>query len=177
MEYFRIVHSSSGSNAVIIMEDLAAQLYKQPTQFLGLDETLSAVYVLAKWHATSIFMSKDVSISFFKQNICLYSFIYVNLQHQDLQYSTDIDSKKYNDQFTFLYDNFCYFISDISSWDGFGLYAEKFVALKEVFLVKCRDIFAGKTSGFKVLNHGNLNTKNLLVKDDGQRINVKFVSK
>lgn len=58
----RVFHYSSGENAVIILEDLSAQFYEQPIQLLQLDETLSALYKLSKWHATSIFMSKDVRI-------------------------------------------------------------------------------------------------------------------
>lgn len=76
-----------------------------------------------------------------------------------------------------MYDNFVYFIDDIATWVGFGVYAEKFAALKDVFLVKGEEIFTAKPNGLNVLNHGDLNPKNLLVKDDGQRFNVKFVSK
>lgn len=98
------------------------------------------------------------------------------LQNQDLQYSKGIFNKKYSEQLNFLYDNFVHFIGDIATWDGFAVYADKFAALKDVFLEKGQEIFTAKPGGFNVLNHGDLNPKNLLVKDDGQRINVKFVS-
>lgn len=76
-----------------------------------------------------------------------------------------------------MYENFVYFIDEIASWKGFELYANKFAALKDVFLIKGQEIFTPKLGGFNVLNHGDLNLKNLLVRDDGQRINVKFVCK
>lgn len=69
-----------------------------------------------------------------------------------------------------------HFIGEIATWDGFELYAQKFADLKAGFLNYGQRIFTAKPGGFNVLNHGDLNLKNLLVKDDGQRINVRFVS-
>lgn len=47
-------------NAVIVLEDLAAKSYVVPETSLNLDKTLAAVFKLARWHATSLYMAKEV---------------------------------------------------------------------------------------------------------------------
>lgn len=75
-----------------------------------------------------------------------------------------------------MYENFVYFIDDIAIWDGYKMYAKKFAALKNEFFVRGQKVFSAKRNGFNVLNHGDLNLKNLLVREDDAGINVKFVS-
>lgn len=57
---FRIIYYSTTPNAVIVLEDLQEQSFREPLNPLNLDTTLSAIYKLAKWHAASIFLMKEV---------------------------------------------------------------------------------------------------------------------
>lgn len=57
----RVLHYSSGDEAVLVLEDLAADGFAAPQRPLALDAAISTVFKLAKWHAASIYMANEVS--------------------------------------------------------------------------------------------------------------------
>lgn len=57
-----VIQYATEVNAIIVLEDLAEQSFYEPLSPLNLDITVSAIFKLAKWHAASIFMAKEVSI-------------------------------------------------------------------------------------------------------------------
>lgn len=57
----RVLHYSSGAEAVLVLEDLTADGFGAPQRPLALNTAISTVFKLAKWHAASIYMANDVS--------------------------------------------------------------------------------------------------------------------
>lgn len=57
----RVLHYSSGAEAVLVLEDLTADGFGAPQRPLALDAAISTVFKLAKWHAASIYIANDVS--------------------------------------------------------------------------------------------------------------------
>lgn len=75
-----------------------------------------------------------------------------------------------------MFESYRYFVNELKKWEGFEDYAEKLSGLESSFFTKGKDIFTAKSNGFNVLNHGDLNFKNLLTKDENERNDVLFVS-
>lgn len=75
----------------------------------------------------------------------------------------------------FLDENFRYFVKEINGWDGYGLYAKKFNKLLGTFHSRGQEIFTPIPDGFNVLNHGDINLKNLLIQKDNDKFDILFV--
>lgn len=58
----RVIYYSSEPDPIIVLEDLTVQQsFAVPLSPLNLDSTISVIFKLAKWHAASIFLAKNVS--------------------------------------------------------------------------------------------------------------------
>lgn len=66
--YIRVIYYTAESNAVIVLEDLTNKMYAVPDATMNLDKTLATVFKLARWHATSLYMAKEVSFVFTAKN-------------------------------------------------------------------------------------------------------------
>lgn len=75
----------------------------------------------------------------------------------------------------FLDENFRYFVKEINGWDGYGLYAKKFNQLLGTFHSRGQAIFTPTSDGLNVLNHGDINLKNLLIQKDTDKFDILFV--
>lgn len=75
-----------------------------------------------------------------------------------------------------MFESYRYFVNELRKWEGYEDYAERLSGLEASFFAKGREIFTAKSNGFNVLNHGDLNFKNILTKDDDERNDVLFVS-
>lgn len=75
-----------------------------------------------------------------------------------------------------MYESYRYFVGQVQNWQGFEDYASRLKALESSFFTKGKEIFSAKLNGFNVLNHGDLNFKNVLTKSDDERNDVVFVS-
>lgn len=62
----RLLHYSSGADAVLVLEDLSVKAYASPPLPLSLDTTISAIFKLAQWHAASIHLQTDVGDKFYR---------------------------------------------------------------------------------------------------------------
>lgn len=98
-----------------------------------------------------------------------------HFQNKDLIYNVGLFNKKYSDTMAFLDENFRYFVKEINGWDGYGLYAKKFNRLLGTFHSRGQEIFTPTSDGFNVLNHGDINLKNLLIQKDNEKIDILFV--
>lgn len=172
-----MIQYATETNAVIVLEDLAEQSFYEPLSPLNLDITVSAIFKLAKWHAASIFMAKEVSIKIKQSVLCIGARPLTSFytQNKDLIYNVGLFNKKYSDTMAFLDQNFRYFVKEINGWDGYGLYAKKFNQLLGTFHSRGQDIFTPTTDGFNVLNHGDINLKNLLIQKDNEKFDILFV--
>ncbi|KAJ6634989.1 hypothetical protein Bhyg_13571 [Pseudolycoriella hygida] len=151
----RVIYYTAESNAVIVLEDLDEKMYLVPETTLNLDKTLATIFKLARWHATSFFMAKE---------------------HQSVSsFASGIFNKKYSENLTFMYESYRYFVNEIKTWEGYDDYAERLSKLESSFFAKGKDIFTAKTNGFNVLNHGDLNYKNILTKGDNEKNDILFV--
>lgn len=72
-----VIQYATEFNAVIVLEDLAEQSFYEPMSPLNLDITVAAISKLAKWHAASIFMAKEVSIKYVLCRFLLNSFPFI----------------------------------------------------------------------------------------------------
>ncbi|XP_037049874.1 uncharacterized protein LOC119084129 [Bradysia coprophila] len=151
----RVIYYTAESNAVVVLEDLSAKMYAVPETTMNLNKTLATVYKLARWHATSLFMANE------NQNVS--------------SFASGIFNKKYSENLTFMLDNYRYFVNVVRKWQGFEDYVVKLSALENSLLTKGKDIFTAKPNGFNVLNHGDLNFKNILTKGDEEQNDVIFV--
>lgn len=75
-----------------------------------------------------------------------------------------------------MFESYRYFVNELKSWEGYEEYAEKLGVLEGSFFTKGKDIFTATSNGFNVLNHGDLNFKNVLTKNDDEKNDVMFVS-
>lgn len=91
-------------------------------------------------------------------------------------FASGIFNKKYSENLTFMLESYRYFVSVVQKWQGFEDYADRLSALGNSLLMKGKDIFTANTNGFNVLNHGDLNFKNILTKSDEEQNDVIFVS-
>lgn len=91
-------------------------------------------------------------------------------------FASGIFNKKYSDNLTFMFESFRYFVNEVKTWDGYDDYASRLSDLESSFFAKGRDIFTAKPNGFNVLNHGDLNFKNILTRHDDEQNDVIFVS-
>lgn len=73
-------------------------------------------------------------------------------------------------------ENYRYFVNVVRKWQGFEDYAERLSALENSLFTKGKDIFTAKPNGFNVLNHGDLNFKNILTRSNEEQNDVMFVS-
>jgi len=151
----RVIYYTAESNAVIVLEDLAEKRYIVPQTSLNLEKTLATIFKLARWHATSLHMANE---------------------HQNVSsFASGIFNKKYSESLTFMFDSFRYFVNEIKTWEGYEDYAVRLSALESSFFGKGREIFTAKSNGFNVLNHGDLNYKNILTKEGDDKNDVIFV--
>lgn len=75
-----------------------------------------------------------------------------------------------------MFESYRYFVNELRQWKGYEDYAERLNALESSFFAKGREIFTATSNGFNVLNHGDLNFKNILTKNDDEKNDVIFVS-
>jgi len=151
----RVIYYTAESNAVIVLEDLTEKFYVVPESSLNLDKTLAAVFKLARWHATSLYMANE---------------------HQSVSsFASGIFNKKYSENLTFMFESYRYFVNELKKWEGYEDYAERFSRLESSFFAKGREIFTAKSNGLNVLNHGDFNFKNILTKSDEDKNDVIFV--
>lgn len=75
-----------------------------------------------------------------------------------------------------MFESYRYFVNELKKWEGYEDYASRLSGLESSFFTKGKDIFTAKSNGFNVLNHGDLNFKNILTKGDEDKNDVVFVS-
>lgn len=75
-----------------------------------------------------------------------------------------------------MFESYRYFVKELKKWEGYEDYAQRLSGLEDSFFAKGKEIFTAKKNQLNVLNHGDLNFKNLLTKSDDDRNDVVFVS-
>lgn len=75
-----------------------------------------------------------------------------------------------------MFESYRYFVNELKKWEGYEDYTSRLSGLESSFFTKGKDIFTAKSNGFNVLNHGDLNFKNILTKGDEDKNDVVFVS-
>lgn len=133
---------------------MSEKSYAVPSNFLNLNGTVSVIYKLARWHASSMYMASETKDqSFYKSG----------------SVNAEFKAK--------ILANFEYFVGDLKNWNLDEVYVKKLTALMGTFEQRFEQVFQSTSSdGFRVLNHGALHYKNLMVQQLNERTDALFVS-
>lgn len=71
MIFHRFLQYSSGVEPVLVLEDLTARNFATPQSALNLDASITAIHKLAKFHAASIYLAKDVRVSLYNSEFLI----------------------------------------------------------------------------------------------------------
>lgn len=130
---------------VIVMEDLAVQNFTMAdrTKGLALDHTLLALRKLARMHAASVI-----------------------LQEKNPRMFDDLDTgffTRKTDAFHVMFETLCdAMIEEVLTWEGYEYYSKKLVNVRKNLIKNAQRAFDNDEDDFKVLNHGDLWTANIM---------------
>ncbi|XP_058817297.1 uncharacterized protein LOC131680600 [Topomyia yanbarensis] len=144
----KLMFASAEPQPVIVLEDVTPRKFETYKHLLNLENSKVIAAKLAKFHAASYCLNKDVTNK--------------NLDN----HSDGLFKEKPSEGVKFMEENFEIFADELSKWNGFEKYSEKLFNLKPNFIKRGVEIFNqhnGNTS-FKVLNHGDFHYNNMLVR-------------
>lgn len=149
----KLIYQSTKPCRVIVMEDLGESGYTKITQPLENYEDSRLVFQrLAKFHAAGFFLSKEKKIDFshFKQSM--------------FHMEAPIIREK------FLLEPIDTLAEVLESWGGYEEYVEKLKTYRNTFLERGQKLYEPDVNGYNVLNHGDFHIKNLLFKQNEDKI-------
>ncbi|XP_058447894.1 uncharacterized protein LOC131428187 [Malaya genurostris] len=158
----KLMYASTEPQPVIVLEDVTPRKFEVYKHLLNLDNSKTVAAKLAKFHAASYCLIKDVTNK--------------NLNNQSGGLFRDKPSEGVN----FLEENFEIFTEEISKWNGFEKYSEKLNNLLPNFTKRAVEIYSqyGRTTNHKVLNHGDFHYNNILFQfctDTTSVVDVLFI--
>lgn len=144
-EIFPALVSVDRKLEVIVMEDLAEKNFTiaDRTKGLGLEHILLALRKLAQMHAASVILQQKNPNVF--ENI-----------------DTGFFTRK-TDSFHVMFETLCDgMIEEVATWEGYEYYSEKLVNVRKNLIKNAQRAFDNDDGDFKVLNHGDLWTTNIM---------------
>lgn len=145
----RLLFSSKDPTWVMVFEDITKRDYQMKYTQLNLDEAKIVYAKLARWHASSLYLSNTVPI--------------IPKLDKGL-------GNLMNSEFSEVWVGHISTLAKLCrGWPGYESYSERLDILKSTILKKLEDIFKLKDSTLiYVLNHGDLHFKNMMFKiEDG----------
>lgn len=152
----KLLYASTEPQPVMILEDATHNHYELYKSSMTFENAEVVTEKLAKFHAASYCLFKDVSIKIPNGG------------------SSGLFKAKPSQGVKFMEENFGIFTEEIAKWEGFEKYAEKFKNLIPNFLQRGIEIYNPEieNSSLKVLNHGDFHYNNMLVKFDSEKASV-----
>ncbi|XP_053691218.1 uncharacterized protein LOC128739747 [Sabethes cyaneus] len=158
----KFLYASADPKPVIVLEDVASKGFDVHKTQLDLEGSKVVLAKLAKFHAASHTLLKDVTNKNLTDN------------------SVGLFNSKLNEGVQFMTENFLIFAEEVANWSGFEKYSEKLFNVLPNFTQLAENIFSQNNESvcMKVLNHGDLNYNNMLVKynyDKSSVLDVLFI--
>ncbi|ETN60249.1 hypothetical protein AND_008130 [Anopheles darlingi] len=131
----------------MLLEDLTHRQFVFGKTLLNLDSSTVVVKKLAQFHAVS------------------YSMTSASTNKLSDKLSNGLFKAKPSDGVKFMLENFGVFTEQLSAWEGYSNYAERFKQLQPTFLERGMKIYtAADGFSFQVLNHGDFHYNNMAFK-------------
>lgn len=152
----KLMYASTEPQPVMILEDATHNHYELYKQSMTFENAEIVAEKLAKFHAASYCLLKDVSNKLPSGG------------------SSGLFKANPSQGVKFMEENFSIFTEEIAKWKGFEKYAEKFKNLIPNFLQRGTEIYNPEIDNLsmKVLNHGDFHYNNMLVKFDSEQSSV-----
>ncbi|GAB0088783.1 hypothetical protein DMENIID0001_032470 [Sergentomyia squamirostris] len=131
---------------ILIFEDITQRGYKMHQDLLDFDKTVRVVKKLAKFHALSYYINDNKYAH--RLDLTMYDSILVNKNSIN-------NMKVFEEALEILHE-------EVKLWVGYKDIASKILALKDTYLNTLLDVFVPNKSAYNVLNHGDLNLKNMM---------------
>ncbi|XP_070509699.1 uncharacterized protein [Chironomus tepperi] len=172
----KLLYSSKDPVPVLVLEDVSMNGYENSSGPLDLDGTKCVAAKLAKFHAASIYIDRDVMIQNYHTH--LYSFSHFKGKEVSY-YKNGLFNLKSRDGLNFMKNNMYLFVDELKTWRGYEEHTEKMKNIAKKFEELGEKVYQANPSadGFNVLNHGDFHYNNMLFKkdDDGKVSDVLFV--
>ena len=156
----KLIYCAVDPQPIIILEDVSHKMYLMHKTPLNLKNTQIVATKLAKWHAASYYMERELKNKYVKD--C----------------NKGLFNLKSNDGLLFMLDNMRIFKEEVAKWPGYEKYADKIENLHRLFMRRGSLVFKPSDSsvGYNVLNHGDFHYNNMLFKMDEDPDKVKDVA-
>lgn len=141
----RLLYSATVPTSVMVFEDITKRNYEMKYTQLDLDEAKIVYAKLARWHATSMYLSDKVPI---------------------ISKLVNSLGKLMDSDFSEIWIGHIATLAKLCrEWPGYESYGERLDHMKGFILSKLKDIYEVKPSNlFNVLNHGDMHSKNMMFK-------------
>ncbi|XP_055544367.1 uncharacterized protein LOC129729655 [Wyeomyia smithii] len=152
----KFLYACADPRPVIVLEDATAKGFEVHKTQLDSEGSKVVLAKLAKFHAASHALLKDVT----NKNL--------------IENSTGLFNAKSSEGVQFIKENFSIFTEELAKWSGFEKYSAKLHNVLPNFHQLSEKIFSqnSETACFAVLNHGDLNYNNILKKYNDTKTSV-----